>query len=202
MKQTELVVQQPALQTKRLVTVPLLSAVAFILMYMEFPVPLIPAFLKLDLSTLPALIGGLMFGPAVGIMIELIKNLLHLLLKNTDGMLIGEIANFIAGSCFVYGAVLMQKVRQGKAGLLMGLALGTIIMTVVMAVANVYVLFPAYAVVYQMSVEDLLRSFGLDSLWSLVMYAITPFNIIKGVVVSLIAYPIYVKLAPRLGLRR
>ena len=201
MKQSELLAQ-PALQMKRLVTVPLLSAVAFILMYMEFQLPLLPAFLKLDFSTLPALIGGLMFGPAAGIMIELIKNMLHLLLKNTDGLLVGEIANFIAGSCFVYSAILMQRLRQGKTGLIMGLLLGTVVMTVVMAVANVYVLFPAYAALYQVSVENLLSSFQFDSIWSLVIYGITPFNVIKGLAVSLLAYPIYVKLAPRLGLRR
>lgn len=201
MKQSELLAT-PAVQTKRLVTVPLLSAIAFILMYMEFQLPLFPAFLKLDLSTLPSLIGGLMFGPAAGIMIELIKNLLHLLLKNTDGLLVGEIANFIAGASFIYTAILVQRLRKGKAGLTMGLLVGTVVMTVIMSVANVYVLFPAYAVLYQMSIENLLASFQLDSLWSLVIYVIAPFNVIKGVVVSLAAYPIYVKLAPRLGLRR
>lgn len=201
MKQSDLLAS-PAVQTKKLVTVPLLSAIAFILMYMEFQLPLFPSFLKLDLSTLPSLIGGLMFGPAAGIMIELIKNLLHLLLKNTDGLLVGEIANFIAGASFIYTAILVQRVRKGKAGLIMGLLLGTVVMTAIMSVANVYVLFPAYAVLYQMSIENLLASFQLDSLWSLVVYVIAPFNLIKGVVVSLVAYPIYVKLAPRLGLRR
>lgn len=201
MKQTQLAAQ-PSLQTRRLVTVPLLSAIGFILMYLEFQLPLLPAFLKLDLSTLPSLIGALMFGPAAGITIELIKNMLHMLLKNTDGLLVGEIANFIAGTCFIYSAVLMQRLRPGKVGLLMGLGLGTIVMTAVMAFANVYFLFPAYAVLYQMSVENLLNSFGLDSLWSLALYAIMPFNLIKGAAVSLVAYPIYMKLAPRIGLRR
>ncbi len=201
MKQSDLLAS-PAVQTKKLVTVPLLSAIAFILMYMEFQLPLFPSFLKLDLSTLPSLIGGLMFGPAAGIMIELIKNLLHLLLKNTDGLLVGEIANFIAGASFIYTAILVQRVRKGKAGLIMGLLLGTVVMTAIMSVANVYVVFPAYAVLYQMSIENMLASFQLDSLWSLVVYVIAPFNLVKGVVVSLVAYPIYVKLAPRLGLRR
>lgn len=63
--------------TQKLVTVPLLAAVAFILQYLEFPLPLMPSFLKLDFSTLPGLIGGLVFGPVVGILVELLKNVLH-----------------------------------------------------------------------------------------------------------------------------
>jgi riboflavin transporter FmnP len=191
----------PATRTKKLVTIPLLSAVAFLLMYLEFPLPLIPNFLKLDFSTLPGLLGGLMFGPAAGIMIELIKNVLHLLLKNTDGLLVGEIANFVAGSSFIWCVVGMHRLNRDKGGVVVGLLLGTVLMTVLMSAANVYVLIPAYAAVSQMSVENLLGTLQLDSMWSLVMYAIAPFNVIKGLALSLITYPIYVKMAPRLGLR-
>jgi riboflavin transporter FmnP len=200
MKQTELLVQ-PHARMKRLVTVPLLSAVAFILMYLEFPLPMIPNFLKLDFSTLPGLLGGLMFGPIAGVLIELIKNILHLLLKNTDGLLVGELANFVAGSTFIYTVVMMHRWIKDKGGVIVGLLLGTILMTVIMSAANVYVLIPAYAALYQMSVENLLSSLQLDSMWSLVVYAIAPFNVIKGLAVSLVAYPIFVKMAPRLSLR-
>ncbi|NGQ97368.1 ECF transporter S component [Brevibacillus sp. SYP-B805] len=189
----------PATRTKKLVTIPLLSAVAFLLMYLEFPLPLIPNFLKLDFSTLPGLLGGLMFGPAAGITIELIKNILHLLLKNTDGLLVGEIANFVAGSSFIWCVVAMHRLNRDKGGVVVGLLLGTVLMTVLMSAANVYVLIPAYAALYQMSVANLLATLQLDSMWSLVMHAIAPFNVIKGLALSLITYPVYVKMAPRLG---
>lgn len=187
--------------TQRLVTIPMLAAVAFILQYLEFPIPLMPSFLKLDFSTLPALIGGLMYGPVAGIIIEVMKNTLHMLFKNTDGLIIGEIANVLAGSIFVVSAVLMQRIGKGKQGFLTGLALGALLMTVVMAFMNAWFLLPAYAALYQMPMEQLLASFGADSVWSLILYGIVPFNIFKGAMLALVAYPVYVKLAPRLQVR-
>ena len=185
-------------KTRKLVAIPLFAAVAFILQYLEFPLPLIPAFLKLDLSTLPGLIGGLMFGPMAGVLIELIKNILHMLLKNTDGLLIGELANFVAGASFILVVLTLQRLLGGKGGFTLGLILGTLLMTVVMSVANYYVLLPAYAVVYNMPMDALLANFQMDSIWSFILYAIAPFNLIKGIVVSLIAYPIFIKVSPRL----
>ncbi|CAM3605163.1 MULTISPECIES: ECF transporter S component [Brevibacillus] len=187
--------------TQRLVTIPMLAAVAFILQYLEFPIPLMPSFLKLDFSTLPALIGGLMYGPVAGIIIEVMKNTLHMLFKNTDGLIIGEIANVLAGSIFVVSAVLMQRIGKGKQGFLTGLALGALLMTVVMAFMNAWFLLPAYAALYQMPMEQLLASFGADSVWSLILYGIVPFNIFKGAMLALVAYPVYVKLALRLQVR-
>ncbi|EJL39545.1 MULTISPECIES: ECF transporter S component [Brevibacillus] len=187
--------------TQRIVTIPMLAAVAFILQFLEVPVPLMPSFLKLDFSTLPALIGGLMYGPVAGIIIEVLKNTLHFLFKNADGLLIGEIANVIAGASFILPAILLQRSGQGKKGFLTGLALGTLMMTVVMAVANAYVLLPAYAVLYHMPMAELLAMFNATSVWSLVLVGIVPFNIFKGVVLALVAYPVYAKLGARLALR-
>jgi riboflavin transporter len=187
--------------TQRLVTIPMLAAVAFILQYLEFPIPLMPTFLKLDFSTLPALIGGLMYGPVAGIVIEVMKNTLHMLFKNTDGLVIGEIANVLAGSVFVISAVLMQRLGKGKQGFLAGLALGAVLMTTVMAFMNAWFLLPAYAALYQMPMDQLLTSFGADSVWSLILYGIVPFNLFKGAMLALVAYPVYVKLAPRLQVR-
>ncbi|HZG79916.1 MAG TPA: ECF transporter S component [Brevibacillus sp.] len=199
MKETALHSSRTA--TKRLVTIPMLAAVAFILQYLEFPIPFTPSFLKLDFSTLPALIGGLMYGPVAGIIIEVMKNVLHMLFKNTDGLIIGEVANVLAGSVFVVSAVLMQRLAKGKQGFLTGLAIGALLMTVVMAFMNAWFLLPAYAALYQMPMEQLLSSFGADSVWSLILYGIVPFNIFKGAILALVAYPVYVKLAPRLQVR-
>jgi len=199
MKETAMHTSRTA--TKRLVTIPMLAAVAFILQYLEFPIPLMPTFLKLDFSTLPALIGGLLYGPVAGVVIEVMKNVLHMLFKNTDGLIIGEVANILAGSIFVVSAVWMQRLAKGKQGFLTGLAIGALLMTVVMAFMNAWFLLPAYAALYQMPMEQLLSSFGADSVWSLILYGIVPFNIFKGVMLALVAYPVYVKLAPRLQVR-
>ncbi|MGE5704884.1 MAG: ECF transporter S component [Clostridia bacterium] len=197
MQKNELSLNQPT-QMKRLVAIPLMAAVAFILQALEIPLPIFPTFLKLDFSTLPGLFAGLAFGPVAGVLVELLKNGLHLLLKNTDGLLVGELANFIAGSCFIYMAVLMQRLRQGRAGLAIGFALGTVLMTLFMSVANYFVLLPAYAILFQMPLENLLQMFNADSMWSLIIYGIAPFNLVKGIIVSVVAYVIYVKMEPRL----
>ncbi|MGO0059335.1 ECF transporter S component [Brevibacillus fluminis] len=197
MQKHELSLNQPT-QMKRLVAIPVLAAVAFILQALEIPLPFFPTFLKLDFSTLPGIFAGLVFGPVAGIMVELLKNGLHLLLKNTDGLLIGELANFIAGACFIYLTVTMQRMGKGKGSLIAGFALGTVLMTVFMSVANYFVMIPAYAVLYQMPVEKLLEMFRMDSLWSLIVYGIAPFNIVKGVLVSILAFLIYVKIEPRI----
>jgi len=185
---------------KKLVTIPMLSAIAFLLYYLEFHVPLMPTFLKLDFSTVPAIIGGLVFGPAAGVLIEVLKNGLHLLLKNTDGFIIGEIANTLAGGSFVFLAVYTQRLCKNKVGFLLGLSAGTLVMTVIMAMANYFVLLPFYAVLYSISMEQLLQMFHMESLWSMILLGIVPFNIIKGVLLSLIAYPVFIKMSARLGL--
>ncbi|GAA4722460.1 ECF transporter S component [Brevibacillus fulvus] len=197
MRQTEIHVEQ-TMQTRKLVTIPLLAAVGVILQMLEFPLPVIPAFLKLDFSTLPGLIGGLVFGPVAGMMIELLKNALHMLLHNTDGLLVGEVANFVAGTIFIWSAVFLQRKGQGKSGFVLGLALGTVLMTIAMSVANVYFLMPAYAALSRLPLDQMLESMHIDSLWSLILYAIAPFNLIKGLALSLVAYPIYSKIAAKL----
>jgi riboflavin transporter FmnP len=198
MKETAL---HPARPTQRLVTIPMLAAVGFILQLLEFPIPLMPSFLKLDFSTLPALIGGLVYGPVAGILIEVIKNALHMLFKNADGLIVGEIANVLAGACFILVPVIMHRLGKGKSGFILGLGAGTLLMTVAMGLFNAWFLLPAYAALYQMPLDQLLASFGADSVWSLVLYGITPFNIFKGAVLSIVAYLLYVKLAARLQAR-
>ena len=64
----------------------LLSAVAYVLAFIEFPVPLSPAFARMDISDFPALIGAFAFGPVVGVLIELVKNALQLLSTSTGGV--------------------------------------------------------------------------------------------------------------------
>ena len=188
-----------AVQTRKLVLLSFLGALAFALYYLEFSLPLVPAFLKLDVSTLPGLVGGLMFGPVAGVLVELVKNILHFFLKNSDGLLIGELANFLAGASFIAVAVALQRRFKTVKALVAGLALGTLAMTLIMAAANYFLLLPAYAVMFQLSVEELLAMFQMDSVWSYIIYAIVPFNLLKGLVLSLIAYPLYLKLLPRLN---
>ena len=107
----------------------MLSAVAFVLMFLEFNVPFMPSFIKMDLSELPALIGAFAMGPASGVIICLIKNLLHLLMSTTGG--VGELSNFILGALFVIPAGLMYKKKKGRKSALIGSLIGAAVMAVV-----------------------------------------------------------------------
>ena len=88
---------QASKRTHRLAVAAMLSAVAAVLQFVEFSIPLIPSFVKLDISDLPALLGTFSLGPVYGVVIQLVKNLLHLPFGSSAG--VGELSNFILGPC-------------------------------------------------------------------------------------------------------
>lgn len=177
----------------------LLSAIAFVLMvFAEFPLPLFPSFLKIDLSDVPALIGGFAMGPTTGVIIEFIKNLLHFLFKSETGG-VGNLANFVVGIGFVVPASVVYSVNKTKKGALIGMAVGTVTMTLLASLANYYVLIPLYAKVYSMDAILNMMSQANKAIVDLktyIVYAVIPFNVIKAVLVSIITLLIYKKVSP------
>ena len=189
-------------KTRRMAVLSLLSTIGFLLMFVEIPLPLFPPFLKLGISEIPALVGATLFGPMAGVIVELIKNLLHGILYSQDSMGVGELSNFIAGSTFVVVSVwFMKRVRESQLGYWVGTIVGTIVMAVVMGIANYFIFIPAYAVLLGQSVTDIVlwsqsANSSITSLWALVLYAVLPFNLIKGLIEAVITYPIYQRLRP------
>lgn len=114
----------------------MLSAVAFILMFLDFSVPFMPAFIKMDLSELPALIGAFSMGPVCGILICLIKNVLHLFITTTGG--VGELSNFLLGVAFVLPAGLIYRHKKSRRSALIGSLFGAVIMGVFSVVSNYF----------------------------------------------------------------
>jgi riboflavin transporter FmnP len=189
-------------KVRRTAFLSLLSTIGFLLMFVEVPLPMFPAFLKIGVSEIPALIGAILFGPLAGVAVELIKNVLHFLLVSPDGMGIGELSNFIAGSTFVIVSVFfMRKLWQSKINFWIGMIAGTLAMAFIMSVANYFIFIPAFAYVMGMSVSDIIgwsqrANSSITNLWALILYAILPFNLIKGLVETVITYPIYNRLRP------
>ncbi len=181
----------------------ILGAIAFILMAFDFPLPMFPAFLKIDFSEIPALIGTFALGPAAGVSIELIKNILHLITKSQTGG-VGELGNFIVGASFVWTAGHIYKHRKTKAAALAGCAAGTLAMTVIAYIFNVYILIPFYANIMPI---DAIISMGsvittkIHDIPSLVLYGVTPFNIFKGALISLITMLVYKRIKPLLKVK-
>lgn len=174
-----------------------LSAIAFVLAFFEFPVPLSPSFARMDLSDLPALIGAFAYGPAAGILIELVKNALQLLTSSTGG--IGELANFIMGSSFVAVAGLIYKFHKTKKTAMLACLIASVVMGIVAAIVNYFILLPVFEAF--MPLDQLIASFGefipfIKTKLDVVLFNAFPFNLLKGIGISIVTMLLYKRLTP------
>lgn len=203
MKQKNSVGGKSRINVRTMAIVAILSAIAYVLMFMEFSVPLMPGFIKMDLSDLPALIGTFATGPVGGILIALIKNILHLTVTSTAG--VGELSNFILNAVFVLPAGLLYKYKRTKASACGGAVLGAVLMAAVSIVSNYFIVYPVY---YNFMPEDtILAAYqaifpGVDSiLQSLILFNM-PFTFIKAMISVVITFLIYKRLVPILNVTR
>ena len=171
----------------------MLAAVAVVLQYLEIPVPmLMPPFIKFDLSDLPALIGAFAYGPLTGVLIELVKNLIHCAVSKSAT--VGELANFILGAVFTATAGLIYKHHKTKKTALIGGIVGAVIMGLFSIPSNYWVVYPFY---YNFMPEDVVLSAyqailpKVSSIMQCLLIFNLPFTIVKGVACALIAMPIY-----------
>lgn len=180
----------------------ILTAVAVVLMYLEFSVPLVPAFLRFDFSEVIVLLASFSMGPLTGILVELLKNILHLPATTTGG--VGELANFAVGASFVGTAGLIYKFRKDRQGAFIAMAAGTLVMTVFASLLNYFVMLPFYIQVMEFPLEviiDLTRTAGnrlVTDMKTLIYFVFVPFNLLKGIVISLIVALIYKRVSPLL----
>ena len=192
---------EPRLGVKAIVKIGMLAAVAVILMLFEIPLPFAPSFYEIDFSEVPVLVGCFAMGPFAGALIELIKILLNFVLTGTQTAGVGEIANFIIGCALCVPAGLIYRRNRTRKSALIGMAVGTVTMTVLGCLINAFVLLPTYAAAFGMPI-DALVSMGtavnahITDLVTFVMFAVAPFNLLKGVLVSVIVFLIYKKISP------
>lgn len=192
--------------TNYLVKIAVLAAVARVVMFLEFPLPMFPPFLKLDFSDLVPLIGSLSMGPLAGILIELVKCLIHLVNSTTGG--VGDLANFIVGAAYVWAAGFYYQRHKTKKGAIAGLCLGTLTMIVAGAFVNYAITIPLYGLVMGWS-EEMIVGMGnaiipaIQNRLTLILFAFCPFNLLKGIILTILAIPLYKPLSPLLhkGLR-
>ena len=186
-------------RTRTITQIAMLGAVAGVLMNFEFPIPfLAPPFYQLDFSEIPVLVGSFAMGPLAGVMVELVKVLIHLVTKGTTTALVGDIANFIVGCAFVVPAGLIYRFHYVKSRkhAVIGMAAGTILTTIVACVINAFVLLPAYGKAFGMPIEAFIEMGGavngsVNSLLSFVALITAPFNLFKFTVISIVVFFIY-----------
>lgn len=183
-------------QTRKLTVTAMLSAVAFLLMFLELSLPmLIPSFVKMDISDLPALIGAFSLGPVYGVVIEVLKNLLHIFLKGTTSMGIGELFNVTMGAVFVLVAGLIYQRKHDRKGALLASLAGAAAMAIASLPMNYFLVYPFYATLFG-GMENIVAAYqeilpSVDGLFQCLLVFNVPFTLVKGLLDVLICFLIY-----------
>ncbi|HOO60887.1 MAG TPA: ECF transporter S component [Bacillota bacterium] len=177
----------------------ILAAMSAVLMYIEIPLPLMPPFLKYDLSDIPALFAAFVCGPIYGIIVELIKNLIHL--PGSGSAYVGEIANFIAGSVFVLTSSLVFRRKKTFGMAILSLVISTVAFTIVTSFMNYYFILDAYEKLFHLDMKTIIGIVDKANPWveikskeMVIMAAFVPFNLFKAISVSIVSMLAYVPL--------
>ncbi len=177
-----------------------MGAVGFVLMLLEFPLSfIIPSFIKFDFSELPAIITSFAFGPIYGILVCLIKNLLHLFVTSSGG--VGELSNFILGAIFVGVAGFIYRFNKTRKGALIGSLVGAAVMALISVFTNYFFVYPAFSVIYGLPMEVILGMYkailpSTKNLFEALVIFNLPFNFVKGVIDAAICFAVYKRLSP------
>ena len=190
-------------RTHKLTVTAMLSTVAFLLMFIEFPIPaLIPAFVKLDISDLPELLAAFSLGPIYGVIVTLLKNVLFSVLHGTSSAYVGELFNFIMGSVFSFSAGFIYQRRKSRKSALTGALVGAL-MAVFSVPSNYFITYPAYVEFYHMPLEAILGMYqairpSTNGLLECLMVFNMPFTFVKGMIDVALCFLIYKPLSPLL----
>lgn len=179
---------------RNMVKVGILAAMSFILMFVQFPIPVAPPFMKVDLADVPALIGGFSMGPIYGVLIQLIKNILNLSKTSTYG--VGEISNFVVGGLFVFVSSSIYKKNKTKKNATIAMICGMLIMTLAATLSNAFVIFPLYGKAMGVDMNAFVAiahktNSLVKSYFTMMIFAIVPFNLIKGFIEILVTKLLY-----------
>ena len=187
--------ERKLLNTKNVVLMGMFGALAAVLMLFEVPLPfLAPSFYGLDFAEVPMLVGTFALGPVAGIVMQIVKILIKLILKPTSTGFVGEFANVCIGCSLILPAGLIYQFKKTKKGAIVGMVAGTMIMAVVGAVLNALVMLPFYS--NFMPLDTIIAAGAainpaICNVWTFVFLAVAPFNLVKGFIVSLITALIY-----------
>lgn len=187
--------------TKNMVKISVLGVISVALMLFDISSWFAPPFLKLDIADLPSLIGAFAMGPMAGVLVQMLKNILNIVVEGSMTGGVGELSNFLVGSIFVYTAGLVYYRKKNFKNAIIGLVVGVLAMTAFATLSNYFVIFPLYAKVFGWPIEKLVgmgsavNRFVVDYK-TLILFAVVPFNLLKGIVVSSVTLLVYKKVSP------
>ncbi len=185
------------INTRSMAVTAVLGAVSAALMFVAFRVPLMPSFIQMDVSELPALIAAFSMGPLSGVAVCLIKNLVHLLVTTTGG--VGELSNFLLGAAFVLPAGLIYRTRKDRIGALIGSLAGALAMALASLASNYFITYPFYAMLMPMeAILDMYRAINpnVKTLTDALVWFNMPFTFIKAMLSVAVTFLIYKRISP------
>ena len=168
------------------------SAMAGVLMFIEIPLFFAPSFYEIDLSEIPIMICTFYLGPVSGVVAELLKIIVKLVFKGTTTAFVGDFANFVVGCSFVLPASCIYHMKKSKRGALIGMIAGTLVMTIFGSLFNAVYLLPTFAELFGMPLE------AINSVSTLVLFCVVPFNLLKGIIVTVLTMLLYKRISPLL----
>ncbi len=185
------------ISVRKIAVTAILSAMSSVLMFINFSIPIMPSFIKVDFSELPALIASFTMGPVYGVLVCLVKNLVNLFQTSTMG--IGELSNFLLGSIFVFTAGLIYKKSKNRKGALIGSILGAVLMAAIGLFTNYFLVYPIYT--NFMPMEAIVGMYqaiypGVKNLFHALVIFNIPFTFFKGMANAAITFVIYKKISP------
>lgn len=184
----------------------LMAAASAIFMQFQLSIPIMPNFLKLDISDFPALMAAYAYGPMPGIWVCLLKNIIHLTMTTTGG--VGELSNFMLGVCFVVPAAVIYRIgKKSKKSAFIGAVIGTIFMSVIGIFINFYIVYPLYYYVMGLSTEQLMHMYqsklhSVQDLWQALAIFNFPLTLAKGTICTIITFLLYKYISPLLHGRK
>lgn len=176
----------------------ILSAIAVILQYLEFPVPLMPSFVKFDFSDLPAILAAFLVSPLSGVAVCVLKNVIHMAVSMSAG--VGELCNCLLGIAMVIPAWLIYKVKPSKGTAALAMLGGCVIVALASLPINFFITYPFYENFYGLPMEAILGMYreinnGVGSLWDALIWFNMPFTFVKFLLDSIVVFFIYKPLA-------
>ncbi|NMW85516.1 ECF transporter S component [Peptoniphilus sp. AGMB00490] len=188
------------IRTKDMTKIGMLSVIGFILMYFQLPLTFVaPPFMKLDISDLPVLLGAFTMGPVFGIIIAALKNILALIFKGTITAGVGELSNFIVSATFAFVSSYIYRKHKTYNWAVVSLTVGVLFMTVLAMMSNYFIVFPLYGKVMPMEAIIAMGSAitsKITGLFTMMIYSVLPFNLIKGFTTSAVMMLVYKKVSP------
>ena len=178
----------------------ILASISVLLMFIKVPLPFAPTFMEMDIAELPALIGGFAMGPLAGLIV-CIKLLLNIIINGTKTFYVGELSNLIVSSTFVLTTAFIYKHNKSKKSALLGLVIGSITMSLVATLSNYFVIFPLYAKLLKIDLNAFVGMVAkinplVKSYFTLMLFSILPFNLVKTAVTSIVTSLLYKRISP------